>query len=501
MPIYYGVCKAVILLCNEVLQKETFQRRETEGKVERVLFSGDVKSFFVCMGIFLLCALPYLVNFCPGTMEDDAYIQLCEYFGAREMTGHHPVLVTKIMGKFINFGKTVLHSDSKGLFLYIGLQFIGQILAFCYTLNVLSRLKTPIILRWFALTFYALFPIFPMWGCTLSKDTGYYIFMLFFVAVLTDIFAFSADRVEWWKIGLLLCSSLGISLFRNNGRYVVVITTLSIILLYKKHIKVFLAALLLCLLSIFCMEEIYMPLNNVKEGPVKEMLSIPLQQTARYIREYYEDITEDEAVILEAVFEEELEVIGEEYAPEFADPVKDLFVKYPEDGMLKQYFKVWFQQFWRHPDVYIDAFLNHIYGYFYIGRECFQDPMAVFSYVNNSQHWSDENMELEFFKEEDSGRLFLEELFWTLSELPIIKIFFRMSAYTFCLLGLCVRLLERNTKRQIIVFIPALCSLLICLVSPVGTCLRYMLPIIVLLPVHIAWSDFIGKNVMKNENK
>ena len=56
-----------------------------------------------------------------------------------------------------------------------------------------------------------------------------------------------------------------------------------------------------------------MPLNNVKEGPVKEMLSIPLQQTARYIREYYEDITEDEAVILEAVFEEELEVIGEEY--------------------------------------------------------------------------------------------------------------------------------------------------------------------------------------------
>ena len=50
------------------------------------------------------------------------------------------------------------------------------------------------------------------------------------------------------------------------------------------------------------------------------MLSVPIQQTSRYVTQY--QVTEDEQKIIENVFHINIEEIQQKYNPELSDPIK-----------------------------------------------------------------------------------------------------------------------------------------------------------------------------------
>ena len=108
---------------------------------------------------------------------------------------------------------------------------------------------------------------------------------------------------------------------------------------------------------------------GVEPGSVRAMLSIPLQQTARYVTTYPEDVTKEEKEALEAVLD--YENLSEIYDPLDYDYVKNSFAakvdklpKAEQKVRLSNYFKAWFSMFLRHPGVYIEATLHGTYGYF-----------------------------------------------------------------------------------------------------------------------------------------
>lgn len=97
------------------------------------------------------------------------------------------------------------------------------------------------------------------------------------------------------------------------------------------------------------------------------MLSVPFQQTARYLREYPDDVTASEKKAINRILD--YDVLAEKYNPELSDPVKITF-RFRDndddpklDGYMKDYFKAWFAMLRRHPGVYIQATLNNIYSY------------------------------------------------------------------------------------------------------------------------------------------
>ena len=419
---YYFIYKNILLYAIRVLKKHKlfFTRCDAGRKVEKLIFEKHPFLSSLVAGIIL--SLPYLICFFPGTMQWDAHAQLWQYMEVIPLTGHHPVAVTKLMGKCMAIGRLYFHSDSVGLFLYTGPQFVAQWLVFAYSMTVLCRMKAPMWIRWAGLVLYFIYPVFPIWGMTLVKDTGYYICTLLFVAVLIDVICVE-KHIRWHHMLLFVISTVGLGMFRNNGRYVVVLVLIGAAVMYRKYWKMYLTGLLACLAVIFVVEDIYMPRKQIPDGPIGEMLSIPMQQTARYARDHSDEITIEEREVLVSLFGVEPEQLGEEYREELSDPIKEKFVANPDGEQLKQYFTVWFQQFLKHPETYIQAALNHMYGYFYPDRTSFWGNPGVF-YIGNVDHWWDGYLDIEFGMENSEGRDFFRCMTFLVMKLPVIGMLF-----------------------------------------------------------------------------
>lgn len=436
--------------------------------------------FLMSFLFFFIISIPYLVFFFPGTLQPDAYAQLCMYFNLEEITGHHPVIVTMLMGHCVELGRNVFHSDIIGMFFYTGLQSVLQWLVFAYVMNLLVKMKTPILLKCFALLFFSVFPLFPMWGYTMVKDTGYYIFVLLFIASLTEIILLPEEK--WGKL-LLIISAVGMGLFRNDGRYVVSLTLIIICICCRKGWKYYTAAFAACLLAVFLVEGVYMPHNDIKKGSIREALSIPIQQTSRYVRMNYDDVTPEEKTVLENVFTKELEEIGIAYAPELSDTAKGIFTLYPSSKQLKDYFSVWFAQLLRHPGTYIQAFLNQTYGYFYPNREELLGYVCFFWF--NGQYQMETPVKLHFGIQNPWGRNLLENFTNFVFRMPGVGMLYNAGFHIYILLGCAVFCFAKKKKSVLFVYIPSFCIFFICLVSPVNAELRYMLPIIAALPLNL----------------
>ena len=102
---------------------------------------------------------------------------------------------------------------------------------------------------------------------------------------------------------------------------------------------------------------------DAQRGNVAEMMSIPFQQTARYLQLYRYELTPSERQGIEAVLGN-VEQVARDYDPAISDPVKAHLVKGAGARELAQYMKAWVTGLIHHPKVYVDAFLLHVYGWF-----------------------------------------------------------------------------------------------------------------------------------------
>jgi hypothetical protein len=200
------------------------------------------------------------------------------------------------------------------------------------------------------------------------------------------------DTRMWiYLIALSICSLL-LMLLRKNGVYVVLPEGLLLLWMgrhaWKKHRKMFLLCAILLLLPVGIYkgyEDWFLPRMGVEPGSIKEMLSIPFQQTARYARDYDEEVTEVEKEAINRVID--YDYLAKLYNPNLSDPIKDMYHGSGQED-LKAYFQVWWHQFLRHPDVYVQATMNNVYGLFYPGVDntvIFFDLLLEYGYNNFEQ--------------------------------------------------------------------------------------------------------------------
>lgn len=158
---------------------------DTDGNNEQKVFS---KHFFMLMGIFLLCWLPYALYNIPLAFSPDACDELAQATNHPELchtrlrianpetaslwNNHHPVLYTGILWCFVQLGK-LLGSYNAAFILYGILQEIlmAGVFAFAVRYMCVHGLKkkhaTVFVL------FFALNPLFPIWCFTVVKDTPF----------------------------------------------------------------------------------------------------------------------------------------------------------------------------------------------------------------------------------------------------------------------------------------------------------------------------------------
>jgi len=423
---------------------------------------------FLC---FVLVGIPIVLFFYPGPIQWDALKQLDYYSGMLHWSNHHPIFSTFLMGSIQKFGSFFIN-DNFGIFLYNFLQFLFQCFVFANIFGFMKKINAPKMVRILSFLFFLSNPVWSLYGYTLMKDTLHYlVFILFFIYYLYFYY------YQTHKIPLLITAILLI-LLRNNEIYVVILSFLG--LSCKKNLR----KVSFCYIASFIVVQILLNLiishYDIYHSNIRETLSVPIQQTARYIQT--EDLTSSEKEILESTFHHDIQTIKEKYNLNISDPVKFMF-NVNNNQELVRYLKVWFSGLLKRPDIYIDATLNHTYGYFYPLKEEVKDNIAYFG-IEQNKRVNKGNFDFYMLEKYENQRKKLENDITFIRKLPILGLVYNTGTYFFVLIIFVFYAMYKGQKDKVLLSIPLWITFLFCLLSPVNAYLRYMYPIIFSLPVY-----------------
>ena len=141
-------------------------------------------------------------------------------------------------------------------------------------------------------------------------------------------------------------------LFRNNGLYLLIVA-LPIFLLIGKGARkrIFVSFLIpIIFLGVF-MPKVVFRAAQIAPGSEKEMLSVPLQQVARVLKEHEKKISTKDKKIIENTMcpGRDYHFLIQVYNPRFADPVKATYNKQQTAKQKQDFLKVWKKYLFRYP--------------------------------------------------------------------------------------------------------------------------------------------------------
>lgn len=338
------------------------------GKLAGWIF--EKHSFAGPILVILICWIPYILAKFPGAAMPETLAEMRQFYW-QEFNNYYPFFHTAVLGLIMELGG-LLGSYTLGFFLNLFLQLALLLAAFGYGFTLMKQWKTPLQLRCLSLAIICAVEFFPMESTVVEKDIPYTACVVFLVLLLYELVRTMKDGEEYsWKkvLGMVLCC-LGVAVNRNEGFFLILAAGIGMsIYTYrmlwktdrKKSRRILCALLAPVLLALIWQKGVQPALGVADNGP-REVLSIPFQQTARYVRDYGNEISEEDAEILSRVLD--YEKLAELYDPITSDPVKYTYHGETAED-LADYFGVWFRQLLKHPGNAVEATMNNVYGWFY----------------------------------------------------------------------------------------------------------------------------------------
>lgn len=501
---YFIFFKATLNYISDFISNHEFKEKEKKNKIIDYIFNKH--PFKSTVLILLICYLPYIIAFYPGILSPDPSNQIKQFFNLDKqykeyvimidenvpITNHHPITHTLILGGLTFLGKT-LGSVNVGIFMYSLLQTALLISLLAYTIYYMKKLDTPISLRIISLLIYALVPIYPLYSMSTLKDTIFAILVIFYYLKLYECIKYkNLDRYHLKEALILIFLMIAITLFRNNGIYLIIMSFPFLLLIDKKNRLKLLGIFLIPVLFYYSFTNILLPTLKVTPGSVREALSIPFQQTARYVKTYPSEVTEEEKKVIDKVLT--YDTLAARYKPEISDPVKNEFNKYATKEDLNNYFKVWFKDFFKHPGVYLEATINNTYGYFY------PDHKKWYVYYNYDKRLKEAGLDYHYNSLKDTRNV-LSGYANVFPYLPVIGSLVSIGFATWIMMYLFALLLKFKKYDYLIMFTPVISLILVCIASPVNTYFRYTLGYTMAIPLLFVLTITVIKNKDKRKKE
>lgn len=466
-----------------VLLNKTYKARKDSSPGKLLKFYEKHLFLITFIGI-LVAWIPYLTIFYPGSVYYDGYNQLNQSMGVTDLTNHHPVLSTFFIGIIFRIGRIV--SDNFGVFLYVLMQSIVTSAVFAMSVVQIRKIGLGIKTCILTMLFFALVPVWGGYAQAMGKDMIYNAvfvwFIINFLGMFDALLCKKAKIIGKKKVFVFLLSAFLTCVLRQNGKFSVFAALVFLLIISCNKWKQIGVLLLILLITVSGYEKIIIPATGAVPGSVGEILSIPFQQTAKFMRMYPEDVTAEEFTVIDKILP--AEEIPNRYNPIISDPVKDIIRKPIEKGVLKEYLRVWLEMLLKHPGVYIEAFLQQCYGYL--------DPFHHISPLGDFQNYiEDEPLATGEFdihyimsdkiRDQLGGYEYLWMKMFPLTLLTYPGIYTWISL--FCILLLC----KKRLWKQLSVMVIPTVYILTCIASPVNGYLRYMLPVMAAMPILLAW--------------
>lgn len=491
-PILFLISSGLLYkIINEItiyLYDKLDEKRSKNLDIKKSKFNTLLKEkpFIFSLIFILLCWLIFLIAFYPGILSPDPSYQILQYFGIDNkysyysilidksviLTNHHPVIHTLLLGSCIKIGIKLFNSFNIGLFIYTLIQTFILAATLSYTIKFMKEINVNEKYRKLCLFIYALVPVFPLYALSPVKDV---IFGCLIILYVISLYKFIKNKCSMNVKDIVreIILIILIMLFRNNGFHVVLLSFPFLFLTSKKNLKKYLLIFLVVISFYFSYNKVILPHFKITNGSVREMLSVPFQQTARYVKKHKNEVTKSEKKAIDKILD--YDTIDKRYNPKLADPVKNKFNRYYTNNDLKNYFKVWFLELKKHPITYIEATINNTYGYFY--------PVETNWYVYIKPKKIVNNFGFDYsFNSLYILRYVLSAIALVFPYIPFIGLFVNIGFNTWILLFMLSYLLYKKNYKSIIYILPSLILLLVCFVSPANTYFRYALPNIFLMP-------------------
>lgn len=509
---YYIVFRAIINYLFDIvfLQISMQEVKERANKVYNFIFVKH--SFIIPLVIILICWLPYIIIYYPGNLFEDPGNQLRQFFGVDlpdwsaansvnlidenvKITNHHPVLHTVILGLCAKLGM-IIGNTNLGIFLYTLIQITLMSCTFSYVISYLRKLNIPNWIRTMSLIIFALLPIVPIMAIRISKDEMFLCFVILYVIKIYDLIKNSNNqkvKIKNWICIIIL--SLLICLFRNNGIYTVVLSLPLVAIVDKLNRKSILISTIIVIIIYECIMSILLPILKIPQAGIRETLSVPFQQTARYVVEHGDEVTDEERKVIDNILV--YDTLADRYDPLLSDPVKRDYNKDATTEELIEYFKVWFGQFLKHPTTYIQATMNNVYGYFYPQSNLkHYFSYAVDNYEGVNQIEGFNYSYLNIFRGERYGCQVISKI---IQKLPGVSWIMNIAINVWIIMIIFVYLLYSKKYRYIIYLMPFISIILMCILSPVNAAYRYAITFIFGMPLTVAIFIDILKQKKNNE--
>lgn len=332
--------------------------------------------FLLCLLLIFISWIPYLLSYFPGILAYDAVTQIGQ-IETGEYVEHHPLAHTLWIRFCLWLGATVFGSSNAGAALYSVLQMLALAAAFAYGLLVLRRYLVRKGILVVFLAFSMFYPFHGYLSISMTKDIYFTAFLLVQVLCLVQLLIPGETKGKAYRLDIgFVLSGVGMVLFRNNGKYALLVMELFLffaLVLGKKERKLWLRVFLDSLAVLFVGSILLSVLSasvHAAAADKREMLSMPIQQLARCMLYHggegilvLDDDTmgeEEKALIKEFLMEDGYK----NYMPHISDPVKNRtltsVVRYQPKRFATSYMKLLLA----YPGDFINAALEVNAGYF-----------------------------------------------------------------------------------------------------------------------------------------
>lgn len=511
LPLFICVIICVYIFFDYVICHLHDENSSNEGnKAIRIFYNHPFRCTFI---LLFLISVPYIYFSYPGILMGDPAWQIRQMINAYvidpekgltirldqiKLNNHHPVLHTIILNIFVFVGKITFDSYNLGLFLYTLFQSLCVIASISIIMTfIVKRFHVNSFIAYTFLGYYVFHPYIQQIMTLCTKDAIYSgIFIIFISVSFTKILNYQCRYQN--SIWLLL--AIGLILFRNEGVFLVLSMMGYWSLCCEKRLPYIYPAIVV-FLFLFIRLAIF-PFIGVTSGSIREALSIPFQQTARYIKFAGDEITEEEKKAISKIAS--FDKLADRYNGRVADRVKNTFNSKITKSDFYNYTLVWWEMLNKHPAIYVEAVLDKNYDFFYpsngLGVEFWCDNSQVkMARLNETTHSND----FEHPQSLDFWRQYYFSLHRNIIHLPIIGILCSSAMYIWLFIIWLSFCIKKKSNQAILLLIPFLLQLLANLAGPNnGTHFRYMYTYVMgLLPTILYGMEIIrseGANGFKH---
>lgn len=428
---------------------------------------SGVQIFLGSLLLFLLAWLPVYLAYYPGICSYDAPVQtgqIVEHY----YFDHHPIVHTLLLQAMLWLGSHIFGSMNAGMALYTAVQMLLLAGSMAYGMLVLHRRRVATGRQLAIQLLGMFFPFHWYMSVSMTKDTVFSAFLLLQLVSLMDLLW--EDR-NAWRPGirdlLFALGTVGMILFRNNGKYAMIVLLAFAFLTFcfgKKARKLW-GRLLVVSGAAFCVGLFVLSAvfsaTHAEQGDRREMLSMPIQQLSRCMIYHggvdvlaEDDDTmdaADKALINDFILDEAYR----DYDPGIADPVKRHTNTYLVRYRSGEFIRVYLHLLGKYPGDMVNAALATDAGFLSPFDTTHADVNRVenragLSYVQT--RWDEDTLnDRGIYKDSKWPWLFTQLENWAENNsylrIPVLKYLFVPGSYLWLYLALAAVLVIADRKR------------------------------------------------------